>query len=65
MKVGDLVNWEHNLWEHAPDKKYESPGIVIGIDRSHRQSVAHVLWHTGEITQEHYGLLRPVEKQHT
>ena len=54
MKVGDLVEWNSKFWDHT---SYESPGIIIEADDSHRQMRYKIMWADGKITEEHAGFL--------
>ena len=59
MRVGDVVNFYTGAWvfENANDR-YRNPGVVVEVDREHRQALYVVLWADGKITKEHSGYLK-------
>ena len=58
MKVGDVVNFYTGAWvfEHA-NERYRNPGVVVDVDREHRQALYVVLWADGKLTKEYSGYL--------
>ena len=63
MKVGDVVNFYTGAWVfEAANERYRNPGVVVEVDREHRQALYVVLWADGKITKEHSGYLKK-EKQ--
>ena len=63
VKAGDLVNFHTDAWVFkSAEKDYRNPGVIIGIDDSHRQLVYTVMWADKKITREHAGYLQGVEK---
>tara|TARA_Y100001970_G_C14251879_1_gene872431 strand:- start:2493 stop:2696 length:204 start_codon:yes stop_codon:yes gene_type:complete len=63
MKVGDVVNFYTGAWvfENA-NERYRNPGVIVEVDREHRQSLYVVLWADGKITKEYSGYLEKEEK---
>ena len=59
MKVGDLVNFYTVFFTEAA-VSYNNPGLIVDIDRSHRQTRYTVVWSDGRITNEHSGYLQKV-----
>ncbi len=65
MKRGDLVVfYSHSMVFKDVEQSYANPGIIIEVDREHRQTRYLVYWSDGRMTKEFSGYLKKQEKNY-
>ena len=63
MKKGDLVCFHsRSMVFKDREQSYANPGIVVQVDRSHRQTRYVVYWSDGKTTREFAGYLKKQEE---